>query len=514
MTVRTTIQGAHRWPPGQRSKREGRRPIVSSRAELTLKAESGQALISLVRVDTIDTMLLKRVRATIDRHRMLNPGETVVVAVSGGIDSVVLLDLIQRLGQDYGISLHVAHLDHGLRGASPGDARFVERLAEERGLPLHMSRLEPGSLRNHRKHGPEGAAREARYAFLESVASKIGAERIALGHTANDQAETILHRLARGTGASGLRGIPPIRHPYVRPLIEVTRNEISTYARERELTWRVDASNADTSFTRNRIRHRVLPELETINPKAAEAICRGSLLAVEAEEANRFLVSSLWDAVCSEESEERLVLRRGTVASYPPAVRKLLLREGARRVRGNLAGIEHIHVESVVRLIAPETSHGELSLPGLHVRVQSDEILLARGAEALPEPWAFPVELGKTGTPELPITLRLSIVEEESPRMNATDRWTELADADRIVYPLELRSRREGDRFVPLGSGAEVKLKDFLINERVPYFDRGLLPLLCDREKIVWVVGVRLSDEVRVTDTTRRFLLMQARKQP
>lgn len=458
-------------------------------------------------------MLLKRVRATIDQHRMLDPGETVLVAVSGGIDSVVLLDLLQRLGPDYGISLHVAHLDHGLRGASSySDAQFVERLAEERGLPIRMSRLEPGSLSDHRKHGPEGAAREARYAFLESVAAEIGAERIALGHTANDQAETILHRLTRGTGPAGLRGIPPVRHPYVRPLIEATRNEILAYAQERKLVWRVDASNADTSFTRNRIRHRVLPELETINPKVAEAICRGSLLAAEAEEASRFLVSTLWDAACSEESEEQLTLRRGALTSYPPAVRKLLLREGARRVRGNLAGIEHGHVDAVVRLIAPDTSHGELSLPGLHVRVQSDEILLARDAEASPEPWAFPVDLGETEIPEPPISLRLAIVEGKSPQMNATDRWTELADADRIVYPLELRSRREGDRFVPLGSGTSVKLKDFLINERVPYFDRGRLPLLCDREKIVWIVGVRLSDEVRVTGTTRRFLSMQARE--
>ena len=458
-------------------------------------------------------MLSERVRTTIDQHRMLNPGETALVAVSGGIDSVVLLDLLQRLGPDYGISLHVAHLDHGLRGAaSAGDARFVERLAEERGLPIHMSRLEPGSLAAHRKHGPEGAARQARHAFLESVAAEIGAERIALGHTANDQAETILHRLTRGTGVTGLRGIAPVRRPYVRPLIEATRDGILEYARERKLIWRVDASNVDTSFTRNRIRHRVLPELETINPKAVEAICRGSLLTAEAEEASRFLVSMLWGAACSEESEDRLALRRGALTSYPPVVQKLLLREAARRVRGNLSGIEHDHVESVVRVIAPEPSHGELSLPGLHVRVQSDEILLTRGAEASPGPWAFPVGLGETEIPEPPITLRLEIVEQEPPQMSTTDRWTELADADRIAYPLELRSRREGDRFVPLGLGTSMKLKDFLINERVPYFDRGRLPLLRDREKIVWIVGVRLSDEVRVTEATRRFLLMQARE--
>ena len=456
-------------------------------------------------------MLLERVRATIDRHRMLGPGEAVLVAVSGGVDSVVLLDLLGQLGPDYGICLHVAHLDHGLRGAaSTGDARFVERVAEERGLPLHASRLDPDALAEHRRHGAEGAAREARLAFLLHVAAEVGAERIALGHTADDQAETVLHRLARGTGITGLRGIRPVRPPFIRPLIDATRDEILAYARERGIVWRDDASNADVSFARNRIRHRVLPELEAINPRAVEAICRGSIYAAEAEEASRFLVATLWEAACSEEGDERLALRRGALSLYPRSVQKLLLREGARRVRGSLTGIEHDHVEAAVRLIAGGPARGELSLPGLHVRVQNDELLLTRRAEAPLEPWTFPIDLGETEIPEPPVTLELAIVEDEPPQRIPSDRWTEWADADRVAFPLELRSRREGDRFAPFGLGTSVKLKDFLINERVPYFDRGRLPLLCDREKIVWIVGVRLSDEVRVTDATRRYLSMRA----
>jgi tRNA(Ile)-lysidine synthase len=501
-----------RSPQVRHSRPTGGRSIVAFQTEHTRGVKPDQALISRVRIDTIVPMLLKRVRATIDQHRMLNPGEAVLVAVSGGIDSVVLLDLLLRLTPEYAISLHVAHLDHGLRPASTGDARFVERLAEERGLPIHVSRLAPDALAAHRKHGPEGAAREARHAFLERVAAEIGAERIAVGHTANDQAETILHRLARGAGMKGLRGIRPVRSPYVRPLIQTTRDEILAYAQERRLTWRNDASNADVSFARNRIRHRVLPELEAINPKVVEAICRASLHAAEAEEASRFLVSMLWDTARAEEGEERLTLRRDALISYPDAVRKLLLREGARRVRGNLTGMEHDHVEAAGRLIAVESSHGEVSLPGLHVRVQNDEVLLSRGADASLEPWAFSIDLGETEIPQPRLTIELAIIEEEPSQMSLSDRWTELADADRVVFPLELRSRRTGDRFAPFGLGTSLKLKDFLINERVPYFDRGRVPLLCDREKIVWVVGVRLSDEVRITETTRRYLSMRARK--
>ncbi len=443
---------------------------------------------------------------------MLSSGSTILVAVSGGIDSVVLLDLLQRLTPDYEVSLHVAHLDHGLRRTSSGDARFAERLAEKHDLPLRVSRLDPDVLAAHRTHGTEGAARAARYAFFESAAAEVGAERIALGHTADDQVETVLHRLVRGTGATGLRGIPPVRSPYIRPLIEVARSEVLEYARARQLAWRVDPSNVDPSFARNRIRHRVVPELERINPKAGEAIRRAALLAAEAEEAGRFLTATLWVAVCSDEGEDRLTLRRDALSTYPRTLQKLLLREGARRVRGDLSGIEHDHIEAGARLIAGGAAHGELSLPGLHVRVQSDEILLSRTDKSPLEAWAYPVDLGETVIPDPPLAIRLAISREEAPQTNTEDRWTEHADADRIAFPLVLRSRRDGDRFTPLGLGASVKLKDLLINERVPYYDRDRVALLCDREKIVWVVGVRLSDEVRITDATRRVLTMRARE--
>jgi len=442
---------------------------------------------------------------------MLTGDETVLVAVSGGVDSVALLDVLGRLAPEYGLSLHVAHLDHGLRAeASAEDARFVAQLAARLGMPLHAERLPPGALAAARGHGTEGAAREARYAFLERQAAGIGAHRIALGHTASDQAETILHRLVRGAGIAGLRGIPPIRGPFIRPLLGLTRSEILAYAETRRLMWRDDATNADPAFARNRIRHRVLPELEQINPRAVEAICRASGHAAGAEDIATFLVSNLWNGVCSEQRSQRVVFRRNVLSCYPPGVRRLLLREGVRRARGTLRGIDEGHVLSLQHLLAASLRQ-RLDLPGLHAQAAGNELVLSREEQPSVGPWAFPVELGRTEIPDPPITLTLSVHEAGRPPLRPSDRWDEVADADRIAFPLSLRSRHAGDRFAPLGLGTETKLKDFLVNARLPDPDRGRIPLLCDQEKIVWVVGVRLSEAVRLGEDTRRYLTMQAR---
>ncbi len=452
-------------------------------------------------------MLLERVRTTIDRHGMLPDSGSLVVAVSGGVDSVVLFELLYRLAPDRDITLHIAHLDHGIRGGSSEDAAFVRRLADRHGVPFHGSRLEPDALASPRG-GLEAAARTARYAFLRSVADGIGAGTIALGHTADDQAETVVYRLARGTGPEGLSGIPAVRRPYVRPLIEVTRDELLRYARERGLAWRDDPSNANVTFARNRIRHRVVPELRSINPKAVEAIGRAAELTADAEEAIRFLVSRLANELGMASGETGVTAPRDAVCSIPPPVRGRLLREAIRRVRGTLTGIEHAHIDAVDRLVAGNRSHGRLSLPGLHLRVHGNEIRFAPARERANRHWSAPVGLGETNIPELPMALRLELG-DRPPRHLSADRRSEVADADRVLFPLVVRSRRDGDRFAPLGMKHRMKLKDFLINERVPYFDRPRLPLLCDREKIVWVVGMRLSDEVRIRETTRRFLRME-----
>ncbi|MFC2077637.1 tRNA lysidine(34) synthetase TilS [Candidatus Bipolaricaulota bacterium] len=448
---------------------------------------------------------------------MLEPGDCVFVAVSGGVDSVVLLHVLQTLVNELDLTLAVGHLNHGWRDdASEEDARFVESLAEEAGLQIVSERVSEEDLEPHSGLGREGAAREVRLAFLEEAAAHVGATKIAVGHTANDRAETVLFNLTRGAGGAGLAGIDAVNGPFIRPLIAVTRRDVLAYAEDHALAWREDQSNADLSFARNRIRHRVLPELEAINPRSAEAICRAADLAVDGTRVEELLIARLWPEVTVHEEPGDLRLDRAAFAKLPPEAARVVLREAFRHVRGDLQGIELQHVDTIVEIAHAESGHASADLPRLYVRVDRDAILLSSSAFSQSAPWESPVEPGKTRFPERGFSLDLRVADPGvgRPEIDSTDRATEFADADRVAFPLHVRNRRVGDRFTPLGMGQPVSLKRFLINERIPYFDRDDVPLLCDREKILWVAGVRLSNEVRITDDTKRLIIMRMETAP
>jgi tRNA(Ile)-lysidine synthase len=453
-------------------------------------------------------MLLEKVRTTIERHGMLSQGDRVLVAVSGGVDSVVLLDALDRLRADYELALHVAHLDHGLRAASGDDARFVRGLCAARGVPVTCERIDVGAAARERGVGVEEAGHTVRSAFLNEIADRIGANRIALGHTLNDRAETVLFHLVRGAGPAGLVGIRPVSGRVVRPLIEASRDEILGHAREASLAWHEDPTNADPSFSRNFLRHRVLPLLEQMNPRAIDAVGRTARLMQEEEAALGALLDAPWEQVLLDAVPGAVRLRRDRLSRLPGAIQGLLLRRGLLRARGGLQGITYDHLQALRRLAA-ESGHGRLTLPGLAAHVDAETLVLGDafpGADAIP---ATPVDLGVTAVPALGVRLELELRPWDGsvPVDRGSD--VELADADRVRFPLVLRGRRPGDRFSPLGLDGHKRLKDFLIDEKVPYYDRETLPLLCDRERIVWVVGVRLSEAVRVTPQTRQVLVMR-----
>ena len=486
--------------------------------------------------------MLSRMRDTIGRHSMLPPSGRVVAAVSGGPDSMALLEVLcQFLGDESRDRLVVAHLDHGLREKAPDDADFVREQAVSRGLEFVLGREDVGALARERKLSLEDAARRARYAFLGRVARERGAETVALGHNADDNAETVFLNVFRGSGLRGLAGIRPVRVDvdeagaagaagekmrYVRPLIDVTRAEIEAFLGERGVPFRTDETNLDTRFRRNLVRNELLPAVRrSLQPRATEVLCR---LATLASEARDFVEDEAGPHVREAREGETASLGRAEWQAIPPALRGSVLRLMFERASGG-ASLSHAHVSALRELlnILEESGEGgeagEIDLPGgWTATVSVDALSLTPpGAREEPEalsPWRVLVEV--PGRVELPDgrVLTAELKEREPglrpPRSSDPSARVEWADYDALGRPGELvvRSREPGDVFRPFGSAGAKSVKRFLIDLKVPREERPRVPIVTSAEadggEIVWVAPCRLAERARVTEETREVLVL------
>jgi tRNA(Ile)-lysidine synthase len=454
---------------------------------------------------------LSQVRKIIERHGMLAVGDRVLVAVSGGPDSVALLRVLLELRREYGLRLFLAHLDHGLREGSREEARFVKGMAKALKMACYSQRADIIGFCRRKKLSLEEGAREVRYAFLEEAARKARASRIALGHTMDDQAETVMMRLIRGAGPRGLAGIPPVRGKIIRPLIGTRRNDIIRFLDQNRLPYLLDPSNRDPKFLRNRIRLLLIPLLEReFNPGIVRALARtGQLFTKEGVKETRGQHG--WEGdlrIRGVGKTTKLVLDLSKFLEYNKRLQREAVREAVKRIRGDLRGIGFIHTESILALAEGRVG-GEVELPGgFRARRGYREIVMERGLPPV-QPKPFNLSVKVPGVTKLPQgTLRTSLL----PASVAPKVWpkgdgrTAWFDVLRLRFPLRVRTRREGDRFWALGLARPKRLKEILINDKVPREKRNELPLLVDREGILWVLGGRVSERAKVCSKTRRML--------
>jgi tRNA(Ile)-lysidine synthase len=451
---------------------------------------------------------LERVSATISAHRMVEAGQTVLVAFSGGPDSTALLHSLWRLRGRLHIALAACHVHHGLRGgAADADARHAQEFADSLSIRLIHKQFDVGTFARQRKLSQEAAAREVRYALLEEAAGSAGAGRIATGHTADDQAETVLMNLLRGAGTAGLAGMPRVRGKVIRPLLDVTREEAEAYCRAEGLAFRVDQSNLDLRLTRNRIRHQVMPMLRALQPNVVGALCRLAEIARGDEEVLGALGSAAL-AKAASPTPRGLELLCADLSALPLALQRRALRAAVAQVKGSQVDIEFERIEALVELANSGRTGAVVELPGGVVAARSHNALTVSLAGAkVPVPYGectLPVP-GLLAIPELGVAVS---AEFSSSRGMTDDPSTAVVDADAICPPLMVRTWRPGDRFTPLGMEKPVKLQDFFVNASVRRELRPRIPLVLSADQIVWVAGLRISDHCKVTRRTKRTVLL------
>jgi len=452
--------------------------------------------------------VVERVATFISEHHLLDPGEKIVVAVSGGADSVCLFHILWQLRREWDIELVVAHLNHKLRGAeSDADAAYVAELAKRFAVPAIIETEDVGACHKRQRGSLEEVARELRYAFLAKTAKSVGASKVAVGHTRDDNVETILLHLIRGTGIAGLRGLLAVSEiacagqtlpvKVVRPLLEISREQTIAYCHRHELQPRLDSSNISPRFLRNRIRLGLLPLLRSYNPNIDNALLRLSTIAGDDISFVEKEADAQW-AKLAKEDEATIYLDSTRLSALPASLQRQVFRKALEKLTRNLKDIEAIHIEAMLSFLKKPAGK-RLSLPyGLRLFSGYGHLILT----SLPTPpcpfpplhGSFELNIpGETAIPGWKITAAIL----DHPQ-DEGDPFAANLDLERCGTKLSVRTRQPGDRFQPLGMGEMKKLQDFMVDCKIPRTWRDRIPLVCSPSHILWVVGWRISEIARI----------------
>jgi len=496
--------------------------------------------------DAVDD-IIRAARTVIDRYALLPAGDIVVVGVSGGADSLVLLRVLMVLADGYGVHLLAGHLEHGIRGQeSLDDAAAVQGLCAAWGVPLRVEHRDVPAAARARRLSVEEAARQERYRFLGGLARSVGGHTVAVAHHADDQVETVLMHLLRGSGLAGLRGMRPLswldelhlgegpepraagceRVRLIRPLLAVPRRAIEACCRAQGWLPRLDRTNLDTTYARNRLRHELIPLLETYNPNIREVLCHTAEALAGDYDVLREHLAEVWPVVVRDETAERIVFDLAGLRALPDGSARSVLREGVRRLRWSLRNVGWVHVEDALQVVRRGQTGAAATLPGgLLLRLEYEDAVLA--AVGVVPPSAAHVPLLGVGerasvacTGVTPFGDGWELVLQATEREALCAGWDTAPhplraylDAGRMTRPLLLRARQPGDVLEPLGMGGKrQRLADLMINVKIPRAERDRVPLLMCGEDLVWVIGWRLDERFAVKADTRRVLVADVRR--
>ena len=500
----------------------GMRPLSGFNAKMKRLPQNGSA------GNRFQQRFLRKVQSTIAEFDMIEPGESILLAVSGGPDSVALVHVLCELSATLGCTLGLAHFNHGLRGIEADrDAEFVFQLAHRLNLGCYTDRKDALRHKLRVKTSLEEAARQLRYGFLQSIARENGFHKIAMAHHANDNAELMLMFLLRGSGVGGLTGIPPMRNNlFIRPLIRVTRKEILKYLQWRGAAYVTDRSNLDNRFMRNRIRNRLVPLLESgYNPEIVPALNRlADILTCDQQWLEELLMPLFRDSLIRKTSQ-MIELSLPKLSALHKAAQRRVLRMAISEIKGDLRRITYRHTEALIQLISTGKREWVLDLPdAISAHCRTGRIVIRQETFPLRErrnrthPAAekpvFRYRIHEPVDHPMVITiaeinrhLRLTVTNADAfRREQKTGQHTAFFDMKNLEFPLTIRNVRSGDRFTPLGMNGSQKVKKYFIDHKIPVEQRGHCPVMTSRHRIIWLVGCRIDEHYKVLPTTRRVL--------
>ncbi|MFO7569184.1 MAG: tRNA lysidine(34) synthetase TilS [Smithellaceae bacterium] len=453
-------------------------------------------------------MMLK-IRKFIEENRLLARGDKVVVALSGGADSCALLLSLIALEPDYGLSLIAAHFNHGVRaGESDEDEDFCRKMAEKHSLPFFVAACDHRLRR--KGMSDEEFYRHERYRFLDSVAKDRGAQKIAMGHHQNDQAETVLMHLLRGSGLEGLRGFLPMREGrYIRPLMNVSRQEIHTFLQGAKVSFREDSSNKNSIYLRNRLRLDLMPYLrEHYNPAIESSLAQMAGILRREDEFIHACAIDAMDALGMKRSRGQLHFSAAAFSTLPTALKYRVVKMMLEDLSDDKNGFSFRHIDAVVRLATSGETGKSLSLPmGNHARRQYDQVCIGKEKSQEIRHYEYPVTI--------PGNIALSGMNTSVTFWTGAKDDVDLSrnriclDLDQLVMPLVLRNRREADWIRPLGMSGRKKIKSIFIDRKIPRHQRDDILLLADGESVVWIEGLCISDRVKISPATKRVLVLE-----
>jgi tRNA(Ile)-lysidine synthase len=459
-----------------------------------------------------DTQFIDKLRGEVNRFGLLNKGDRVLVALSGGPDSMALLYGLLAIRGEYDLKLFVAHLNHKLRGReSDQDERFAKNIASELKLKFFSKKIDIKREAQKLKMSIEEAAREIRYQYLESLAEKIKADKIALGHQADDQAETFLMRLLRGAGAAGLSGIPPKRGKIIRPLIQIKREEIENFLKMNKIPSRLDSSNLQTDYFRNKIRLSLLPRIKKeFNPRIVESLNRtADIISAQQEYIRKKCELILRGIVTKRKS--KLIVDTAKFSDYDVCLQREMIRLCVKELKGDLNQLTFESVDRTLNLIHKEKRGKRVKLvESIWLEHGGNDLIFYRGGK---KEYDYPLTLpGKTDLSEWGIRILARVLKRKPEQKELIGPHHNLVYLDwkKLKGPFRLRTRRRGDKFKPLGMKGSKSVADFLIDAKVPRHQRDRVAILTSKGKIVWVVGYRESEDFKVTGDTRSVLKIEA----